>query len=537
MKKNKKRIIAVAVIGIVIILAVITIFYLSRDENKLNIIEKQWINNNSKIVQNIGVKNSSNIFGKDGSGVFFDFIEDFSAEYDLTINPATYTTSKPEDLIYFRLTSQLDEKDLVLYQDHYVVLGKKDISLASINDLSNCKIGILSSQVSIVSEYLDNINNLQFTQYDSKEKLINEFDEQDNINYIIVPLNEYLDIILDESNYINLHLSDIPIYYTLYISGDNSELNSILQKYYNIWMENNFIERYNNQSFNFFKEALDISEEENDQLHNKTYNYGFVENNPYEAYASGDYGGIVGQYLYKFADFSKIDVNYEKYKSIKSLTNAANKKEIDLYFNTNSINSDYKDINTLLNIKYYVVAYDENNIALTSLKGLVNNTVYVLENSLLSNYLQSLEYLDVKTYTTDRELKKLVKDNSIIIIDQNKYNYLKPSVLKNYTIRYVSAIDTVYTFRSNATDTFNLLFRKYVNTLDPQIQINEGVYSNRLIVKSGTILGTIARYILAVIFALVIIFIILFRSSKKIKIAKRIKKEDKMRFIDQLTSL
>ena len=41
MKKNKKRIIAVAVIAIVIILAVITIFYLSRDENKLNIIEKQ----------------------------------------------------------------------------------------------------------------------------------------------------------------------------------------------------------------------------------------------------------------------------------------------------------------------------------------------------------------------------------------------------------------------------------------------------------------------------------------------------------------
>ena len=51
-------------------------------------------------------------------------------------------------------------------------------------------------------------------------------DKQENINYMIVPLIDYLDIILKEGNYINAHLSDIPIYYTILEGGNDKTFKS-----------------------------------------------------------------------------------------------------------------------------------------------------------------------------------------------------------------------------------------------------------------------------------------------------------------------
>ena len=67
--------------------------------------------------------------------------------------------------------------------------------------------------------------------------------------------------------------------------------------------------------------------------------------------------------------------------------------------------------------------------------------------------------------------------------------------------------------------------------------IIDGIYSHTTVQKSGTILGKIAKYSLLVIGILLVIVFFVYSSSKKIKIAKKIKKEDKMKYIDQLTSL
>ena len=55
--------------------------------------------------------------------------------------------------------------------------------------------------------------------------------------------------------------------------------------------------------------------------------------------------------------------------------------------------------------------------------------------------------------------------------------------------------------------------------------------------ESGTILGTIAKYILYFLIIFVILMYALYRRARKIKISKKIKKEEKLRYIDQLTSL
>ena len=82
-----------------------------------------------------------------------------------------------------------------------------------------------------------------------------------------------------------------------------------------------------------------------------------------------------------------------------------------------------------------------------------------------------------------------------------------------------------------------MLFSKYINILDPkEIQVN-GLYNHSVTIESGTLIGKIARYSLIIIAVGILLFYLVYKSTKKVKIAKRIKKVDKIKYIDQLTSL
>ena len=534
MKRNKTKIIIGGIILILLIVGTIILLNVLKDDNKLTILEKQWINNNNKIVLNMGIKNNTNIFANDGVGVFYDFITDFSNEYGLTINPNTYTGEESGEGISFRVTNELGDNDLLIYKDHYVLIGKKDVSLKNIADLANRKIGVLSRDLSHVTTFLNEINGGSFRQYDEKEKLINAFDEQEEIDYILVPLNEYLEVYLQDDNYINFHLSDIPQYYTIYINNADEKFASIVEKYYNNWTLKNFLNHYNQELFTFFTEELEVSDEQKDRLRSKTYNYGFIANAPYEVVAGSNYGGITNVLLDRFKQFASIDISYTRYKSKDALMKAINKKDIDMYFDFYNIKSDYDTIKTLFNVKYDVLVKKDNNMVINTLTSLKNERISVLEDSVLEQYLKSY---DLETFKNNKELKKLTKKEKILVLDHNNYLALQNKELKNYSSRYTGVIDSTYNFAANTNSTFNRLFVKYINILDPTEVINEGLYSNEVVQKNGTLLGTIASYILYLVFGGIIIGIIIYKASKKVKIAKRIKREDKMKFIDQLTSL
>ena len=87
--KNKKNLLYGVLIFItVLIIAIITINVLG-NENKLSSEERTWINDNINIVQNVNVSKDSNVFSKDGSGVFYTFLNDFSNEYGIQLNIVT----------------------------------------------------------------------------------------------------------------------------------------------------------------------------------------------------------------------------------------------------------------------------------------------------------------------------------------------------------------------------------------------------------------------------------------------------------------
>lgn len=532
--KNKRSVVIVIIAIITIVLVSIITYKVLTDDSKLTSAEQKWINSNINTVHNINVLNNVNIFGNTGSGVFYEFLNDLEKEYKLQLNPVTFNYGDIMSGITLGVKTSLGNNDKVFYQDHYVLVGKKPEMLAQYKDFANKKIGVVSNDFSYVSSFLNSVSQVNLKSYDSKDDILEALEDNET-TYIIVPLTVYLDEILKNDYYIVSHMSDVHLYYT--ISGDNtSPLTSILNKFYSSWKDN--LEQYfKREEFSLFTSALNITETEVDAMQSVTYKYGFINNSPYEVIMSGNYGGIVAMYLYDFGEFSKIDFNYTKYSNLTKFKKAISESQVDLYFNYYNMQDNYKTVDSRILLDYSVIANRKNGLVVNSVNSLVGKTVYVQKNSLIHDYLKTINGVNINTYDDEKELKKLNKKDVIIVIDKNIFNLYASKELSNYTERFNETINETYNFKSRTESAFYKLFTKYVMTLDNNEMIYKGMYSHSLTVKTGSVLSTIAKYILITLSVFAVIFIVVYKSSKRIKVAKKFKKDNKIKFIDQLTAL
>ena len=192
-----------------------------------------------------------------------------------------------------------------------------------------------------------------------------------------------------------------------------------------------------------------------------------------------------------------------------------------------------------MNINYVVVAKDTNDLVVNSLNSLQHKDVYVLEDSMLYDLISKIPNVNINKYKDANELSKIVKRNGVVVLDNETYNFLKQSSLKNYSVRYYGSSSSTYSFKLNTDDAFYNLFRAYVMLQDKQSIKIEGLYNHDKLVARGKVFMSVARYILLMLASLVVILYLLFKHRKrtKVKISKKIKKEDKIKYIDQLTSL
>ena len=135
------------------------------------------------------------------------------------------------------------------------------------------------------------------------------------------------------------------------------------------------------------------------------------------------------------------------------------------------------------------------------------------------------------------DLFKLNKKDVYIVLDKNTFDYYSENKLDNYTTRYEDYIDSEYTFKVRTDSALYKLLDKYISYLDEEEIIIEGLDNHYETIKNGSVITKIAEYIIYVVIIVILIALILFKKSKKIYIARKIKKDDKMKFIDQLTSL
>lgn len=532
MKKSVKRILLVIPAIVFIVIATLIIMNVLKDENKLTVKEKEWINNNLSTVQNVNIINNLSVFGANGSGVFYDFVNDMSKEYGLKINPVTYNNGESSVSHGFMATNSLDDNSLVIYEDNYVLIKKDYEVITDIASLSSKSIGVLSSDVTYLNSYLKSFN-LKLTAYENKKALEEAFSK--DLDYILVPKYEYLDYIVANDYQISYHFNDIKRYYTYELQGDY--FSSIIKKYFTKWNGKYFDSSYNKAMKQALIENLKLTDSDIKQLNSKVYSYGFINNSPYEIIMGGNYGGIISVYLNKFSKVAGVDFKYSKYRSYKLLTNAINDGSLDLYFNYYTLTNNYKEINTHMNIEYNIIAKESNSMVVNSLDSLKGKTVYVLQDSMLYNYLSTIDDITINTYRNVKELKKIAKQDNIIMIDHNTYETYANKELSGYTVRYTSNTDGTYNFKVREDGPFYKTLNAFIKLQDPNLTINEGLYNYTKTLKSGTVLGTIAKYSLYLIIGFVVIMYLLYKSTKRVKISKKIKKVEKIRYIDQLTSL
>ena len=530
--KTRKWLLPLIVFIIVLSVGVMTYFVLN-NKNKLTSEERKWINSNINNVQNVYVLKDEYLFSKDGQGVFNLFLDDFSKEYGLKINIITIENNSEEAGIKLNKTINNSEDLNVFYKDHYILVGKNKDNIISINNLDNKTIGVLNKDIDYIKNYIKN-DKIIFKTFEDGAELFNNLGE--SIDYIICQRIDYINQILISNLEIVYHFNDINVFYVL--NNDNSIFGNVINKYFLKWNDN--INKYlKEEEFKLFTKALNISESEIDTLLSIDYNYGFINNSPYEVIMSGKYGGIVAEYLKEFSDFSGVYFDITKYRNNNKLLTAIKKNKVDLYFSFNdNFQTDYVIIDNGIKSSLSILTRIDSEKMIDSIYGLQNEEVYVENNSNLHRYLQNIDNIRINTYQDNNELFRLNKKDVIIVMDTYIYNFYRNNKLNNYVNRYDTYIEDYYSFKVNSK--YNVLIKllnKYNNYLDESTMISKGINSHSKTIQNGNIINSIAKYFILSIITLLIVGLLVYRNSKKIRIARKIRKDDKIRFIDDLTCL
>lgn len=533
MKKTKKIIITIVTLVVIAVAGIFVFYNYFYDKNQLSISEKEWINAHKTNITSFNVPSDLNIFASSGKGVFYDFLDDLTKKYDLKINKNVVPISGSAGL-GFVVNNKISDEDLLIYEDHYVVISKDYTAVKTFKDLSGKKIGALASIISRVSSSYTDSNS--YTTYETKEALTKALTDGE-VSYVIVPLTEYIDEVLYNKFNIVYHLDNFVNYYYIHLGNDKT-LNSIITKHYNEWINNDYEKSYYNNTYRLFCEKLSISDVESDNLTNKIYNFGFVNQTPFNALNSSKYGGIIFAYLEEFSKFSKVDFTYTKYKTYSELINSFNNNKLDLIFDSSSLETKNSKLDTNIKEKFYIISPLTKNLSIVNLNEINNETIYVIKDSSLAKYLSDLSNIKVETVKNEKALIRKAKKNNLIALDAETFDYYRNDRIKNYQISYTGYTNANYSFKYiNANDTFTKLFTNYINYLSQTKMTNNGMITYKAAESSGNLVGVIAKYILIITSVVIVIIGVYISSKKKIKLNTKIKKDEKLKFIDMLTSL
>ena len=544
MKKNNKlnKIIVLSIIGLILVLSlVIFILNYTKDSSSFSILEKTWINNHKNNVIDISVYNDVPIYGQDGEGIIFSYLEEFTKSYNIEFNKVPYLQSGNTNLldVAFKVTDynyQLTDNDILLSKDYYVIVGNEKNSLNSLEDLQDKNIGIFDNDISNARYFLSNIKNIKYTTCKDEEEIFTNLTNKE-VDYIILPKNLYLDEILKRDLTISYHLYDIYKNYLITVNKDKT-LRSILNKFTMIYLKEYEKEDYKTSFVNTFFKYRKLSEAEKMNYNSSNYVYGYVVNMPFENTVNKEFVGTISNYLSGFEDLVNVDFKMVGYPDVNSLKQAFSRGEVDLLFNNFNINGVNVDVlNTISPFKEDYVILSKENYVVNTIRSLKGKTVNVVANTYLYDYLGQNGINQLAFSNTDNLLRG-VKNDSIIIMDLDTYEYYKDRKFKNFKVIYQDKLDKDYVFTIrdvNKNTTFYELFNYYVSSINyKEIKYQ---YNTSYMTNSKNELSIMFKYLLIILGSILLVGIsvyLIIRSNKK---KKEMNKEEKLKFIDVMTSL
>ena len=545
MKNRKKLFLFLIVIAIIVFITLFFIFYY-RESSLLDSKDKKWLNDNGKKIINIEVFNDVSVFGKSGNGVVFNFLDYVSKETEVQFNKIPYSKEEATKTTSYRMeivdgSTNLNSNQLFFYEDTYVAISKKNTKINKILDFSNMTIGVLQKDESNIGYYLKSVNNIKYNSYENQENLFKALDDNE-VNYIITPNVLSLEKTLKSDDYyLNYFFTDITKNIVLTLDENNKEFNNILKKYYEYWMREYYVLDYNKLLLNDYVENKGINDKTRTELLSKTYVYGYVDNAPYELTNGSNIKGIAAEYINRIERLTDIDFTYKKYATIDELNKAINVGDVDIYFDyLGNQNSKYLKTLSPFIENYVILGNTKDDYIISSLEGLKGKNVILLNNNkYLLNYIKDNSMSNVNTKDNIKELVKTAKnDSSMIILDKEVYTYYKNKELRDYEILYSDIMTNDYSFMIKSdNDSFYNLFNYVINTNSYFKYRNLGFNNLNTSIFKNSSFEEIYLLVLAIILIpiFIIIGIVIFLKNRhKLRL---VKKEDRKKYTDMLTSL
>ena len=545
---KKKALIIVPILVVLIVFVGVYIYYNREDaKTSLNVNEKKWVEENDSTMIDINVINDYPLYGLNGEGVFFEFLNDFEKNVGLEFNKIAYLKDNEVDekAYSFRILDnedKLSNNDLLIATDGYIAIGKEHLRINSVRDFSNVTFGVFENDVAEISYYLKTGTGLAFKSYQNIDELFNALDNNE-VGMIIIPNIMYLDKTIENGTYyINYYFTEMSKKLVLTLNEDksNAKLNTIIRKYFNKWKNNNYVNEYNDAYFNYYVSENGLSSSDETDLVKKNYVYGYVENYPYEVEIDGKVSGIAGEYLNRMSRLTDISFTYKKYSSKEALLKAIKKGDVDIYFdyyNYGDQNDDYKSTISTFIEKYVVLGKRMDQDVVTSFESLKDMDIAMIGDTSLYNYFESNSRSDITTYDTNSDLVENANDK-LLVVDKEVYNLYKNNTFKDYDVLYEDVMMNDYKFMvKNNNNTFYNLFNYIITTNSYYNYRNSGLDSiSRSLVERSSFMGLFLIILLIVSIPLIALCILYFYFKYKRKI-KKVKKEDRHKYTDLLTSL
>lgn len=534
MKKRNNKVIILIIIGIVFA-ALLCVFILnySKDDSSFSLREKKWINDNANNVIDVSVYNNVPIFGKNGKGVIFDLLDDFTNKYGINFNKSSYSIDNSSNLkkIAFRIVNgNLSDNDILLYNDDYVLVSTSNSEIDRISDMIDIDVLVLNSDIGVISQTLTDAINVHYTPKESIEDIKTAISDKE-CEYAIIPYNMYIDFILENDLNVLFHINDISMKYVLTI--EDKEMLGIMKKYYTGYKEEQVVSYKNNFLDEFFLDK-NISETNRMEYVSEPYRVGYVSYMPFEDKEENDFVGTLSNYLSGFEDMFDVSFELVYYNSIEELRLAFSRGEIDLVFgnfNTSNLNIDTIKTSSLFKEEYVVLSKDD--FVINSVKGLKDKEVIIVKDSYINDLL-SFNGIKYVAYKNTNDLLRNVKNDSIVVVDKATYDYYKVRKFADFKELYTGVLSNQYNFvirDVNKNTTFSQMFSYYVssvdyNTIRYDYNTNSSVYDFNLLM-----IFIITLLVIGII--IVLIFILKKRKNK----ALTLKNNERLKYIDSMTSL
>ncbi len=542
----KKKIFIIIIPIVIALVAFVGVYRYYNKEDKtttLTVTEKRWVEENEEQAFDFEIVNDYPLYGLNGEGVIFNFISDFETAIGLQFNKIPYLKKDKDTTEGLRIRildgdEKLTDKDLPLFTDSYVAVGKTYQRINHVKDMKNMTIGVFKEDSEDISYYLKSGTNLSYNTYETIEELYKALDDS-AVEMIVVPNIMYLDYVITNDKYvINYFFTEYQKQIVLTLDSPEEKINTIVEKYYNKWRFTKYVEEYNAAYLKYYLEKNELSAKEKSALVSKTYTYGYVDNEPYELKVHSKLAGIAGEYVNRMSRLGNIEFKYKKFSSKKALEKAIDKGSVDIYFDYYNYNNEnyLSTISTFVE-DYVVLGKQEDNHIINSFEALKDKKVLMLKGDALHSYFESNSKAKIKEYDDLNQLLNKAGSN-LIILDYEIYSYYQNNKLKNYKLLYKDTMMNDYKFMVHKDNKeFYDLFNYIINTNSYYNYRNTGIENLHASILEDSTFEQVYTIILIILFVPLIVLGIAYLVIKKKNEVKKIKATDRHKYTDMLTSL